>query len=73
MCEKYYCIECQKYHYRGKIYNEHKQHASKLSNSEIWKQQFRKSWKNYSINSHCRTNGSKKQIQKSVFLKMNKR
>jgi hypothetical protein len=58
---------------RGKLFNEHKEFALNLSNTELWKLLFKKSWNNYSIKSHQKTSGSKKQIQKSQFSKLVKK
>ena len=68
---KYYCSKCSCYHSKGKKFKEHKEFAVDLTNSEKWKMEFKKSWKNYSIDSHVKTYGSKKQIQKSTFSKLN--
>jgi hypothetical protein len=31
---KYYCKKCKKYHYRGKIYNEHSDYKKEESNKD---------------------------------------
>lgn len=34
--KKYYCKKCSRYHYRGKIYKEHKLYKKKKSNSDSY-------------------------------------
>lgn len=74
---KYYCIQCEHFHirkYRYKInkfdvriktkdtpFFNHKNFAYKLTPSEIFKKQFGKSVNNYSIRSHKKMKGSRKQ------------
>lgn len=58
---KYWCSKCQRYHYRGKIYLEHREYLSNLTSKEIWILQFNKSCRHYSQESHKLTYGSKKQ------------
>lgn len=58
---KYYCSECQGYHYKGAIYEKHKINLINLTKEQIWKLQFDKSWKSYDIKQHKNFYGSKKQ------------
>lgn len=75
--KKYYCSECNHFHirkYRYKIdkfgkriktkdtpFFNHKEFAMKLTQSELFSRQFSKTWNNYSIKEHKKTNKSKKQ------------
>ena len=75
--KSYYCIECEHFHIRKYkyIFNEfnqriktkntpffnHKEFAFKLTATEIWHKKMSKSLENYSIKSHKKTLGSKKQ------------
>ena len=67
---KYYCSKCEGFHSKGKKFKEHKEFEVKLTSQELWKLQFKRTWKNYSIESHTKTYGSNKQIQKSNFTKL---
>jgi len=65
---KYYCSECKHFHirkYKYIINNEniriktentpffkHKEFAHKLSSTELWKLQFKRSWNSYDIKKH---------------------
>lgn len=58
---KYFCSKCNGYHYKGKKFDEHKEFEVNISKSEVFKTKFRKSWKRYSIKSHQKTYGNRKQ------------
>lgn len=64
--EKYYCNVCNIYHKRffnkklnTKFFN-HLFHKVTISNTQIWKNQFKKTWNKYSIEKHTKTIGSEK-------------
>ena len=57
---KYYCSKCEIFHFRGKLFQEHKKFSKKISNSEFFKIKFIKSWKNYSKKEHKKAYGSRK-------------
>jgi len=63
MPKTYYCNKCKTFHKNGKIYQEHKEFKADLTDSEIWKLQFKQSWKSYQIDSHKDTRGSKNQLR----------
>ena len=58
---KYWCVKCSRFHFSGKVYKEHSLYMLNLTTQQLWKLQFDKSWKNYSIKSHKKTYGSLKQ------------
>lgn len=74
---KYYCMECQSFHYRryrnvinsdGSItktkntpFFNHSEYAYLLDSTELFKLKFKRNFRNYSIDKHQKSNGSKKQ------------
>jgi len=75
--KKYYCINCEHFHIRKYKYKINKsgqriktkdtpffrckEFAYKLSNSELFRKSFSRSWNNYSIVSHKKSSRSSKQ------------
>jgi len=51
---KYYCSKCKKFHIKpkGKLFIQHNEFKVNLSESELWKLLFKRSWKRYTIESH---------------------
>jgi len=63
---KYFCSKCNGFHSKGSNFKKHKEFALNLTSQELWKLQFKRTWKKYSINSHKKSYGSNKQIQKII-------
>ena len=55
--KKYFCTDCNKFHRKfytrkgvkeeAKPFKEHKEYAVKLSSTELWSYQFKKSWRGH--------------------------
>lgn len=74
---KYFCLKCNRFHNRyyyvkdkclnrtikltAKLFEQHKESAVKLNETELWHLQFQTSFKNYSKKEHSKTYGSRKQ------------
>lgn len=57
---RFYCYKCNREHKKKEVIEKCKEYVKVLTNTEIFIENFRKSMRNYSIDKHKQTRGSKK-------------